>query len=121
MTFSCRFRFGSSYERTTIVPRVRARRRERDRAGLAARTVGFAGLRAAAQALPSPLVPTFAASLAALAVSTLPRMWGWIWVIVLYVLGIGFFRWLGGVGAAADAIASWGRATAERRRQRGQV
>jgi hypothetical protein len=43
-------------------------------------------------------------------------MWGWIWVVVVYVLGIGFFRWLGGIGAAADAIQSWGRVTAARRR-----
>jgi hypothetical protein len=43
-------------------------------------------------------------------------MWGWIWVAALYLLGIGFFRWLGGVGAAADAIQRWGRATGERRR-----
>jgi hypothetical protein len=44
-------------------------------------------------------------------------MWGWIWIVVLYVLGIGFFRWLGGIGAAADAIERWGRVTAERRRR----
>jgi hypothetical protein len=34
----------------------------------------------------------------------------------VYVLGIGFFRWLGGVAAAADAIQRWGRVTADRRR-----
>jgi hypothetical protein len=44
-------------------------------------------------------------------------MWGWVWIAVLYVLGIGFFRWLGGVGAAAEAIERWGRSTAERRRR----
>jgi hypothetical protein len=44
-------------------------------------------------------------------------MWTWIWVVVLYVLGIGFFRWLGGVGAAAEAMKLWGRAAAERRRR----
>jgi hypothetical protein len=43
-------------------------------------------------------------------------MWGWIWIAVMYVLGIGFFRWLGGIGAASDAIQRWGRVTAERRR-----
>jgi hypothetical protein len=44
-------------------------------------------------------------------------MWSWIWIAALYVLGIGCFRWLGGVGAAADAISRWGRSTAERRRR----
>jgi hypothetical protein len=43
-------------------------------------------------------------------------MWSWIWIAGLYVLGIGFFRWLGGIGAAAEAIQSWGRVTASRRR-----
>jgi hypothetical protein len=49
--------------------------------------------------------------------STLTAMLGWVWIVVLYVLGMGFFRWLGGIGAAADAISTWGRATAERRRR----
>jgi hypothetical protein len=44
-------------------------------------------------------------------------MWGWLLTGFLYVLGIGFFRWLGGIGAAADALERWGRATAERRRR----
>jgi hypothetical protein len=44
-------------------------------------------------------------------------MWGWIWVVVLYVLGMSFYQWLGGLGAAADAIQRWGHATAERRRR----
>jgi hypothetical protein len=44
------------------------------------------------------------------------RMWGWIWVVALYVFGIGFFHWLGGVGAASDAIQRWGQVTAEKRR-----
>jgi hypothetical protein len=44
-------------------------------------------------------------------------VWSWIVTGVLYVLGIGFFRWLGGIGAAADAFERWGRATAERRRR----
>jgi len=43
-------------------------------------------------------------------------MWGWIWIAVLYVLGMSFFWWLGGLGAAADAIQRWGHATADRRR-----
>jgi hypothetical protein len=44
-------------------------------------------------------------------------MWEWLLIIVLYVLGMGAFRWLGGVGAASDAIQHWGHATAERRRR----
>jgi hypothetical protein len=44
-------------------------------------------------------------------------MWDWLLIIVLYVLGMGAFRWLGGVGAAADAIQRWGHTTAERRRR----
>lgn len=43
-------------------------------------------------------------------------MWNWIEIAALYLLGIGFFAWLGGISAAADAISRWGRATAERRR-----
>jgi hypothetical protein len=37
--------------------------------------------------------------------------------IVLYVLGIGLFRWLGGVQAAGAAIERWGHTAAERRRR----
>jgi hypothetical protein len=44
-------------------------------------------------------------------------MWGWIWIVVLYLFSIGLFRWLGGIGAAADAIQRWGRASGERRRR----
>jgi hypothetical protein len=33
----------------------------------------------------------------------------WIVVALLYVAGIGFFHWLGGIGAAADALRKWGR------------
>jgi len=33
----------------------------------------------------------------------------WIIVGVLYALGAGFFRLLGGLGAAGDAIQRWGR------------
>jgi hypothetical protein len=43
-------------------------------------------------------------------------MCGWIATVALYILGIGLFQWLGGVGAAADAVKLWGRAAAERRR-----
>jgi len=41
----------------------------------------------------------------------------WMVILLLYVLSIGLLRWLGGVAAASDAIASWGRATAEKRRR----
>jgi hypothetical protein len=44
-------------------------------------------------------------------------MWGWIWIAALYVLGMGFFHWLGGIGAASEALQRWGHAAAERRRQ----
>jgi hypothetical protein len=40
----------------------------------------------------------------------------WIVIVALYLVGIGFFRLLGGVGSAADAFRSWGRASAQRRR-----
>jgi len=43
-------------------------------------------------------------------------MWGWVGIAVLYVLGMSFFRWLGGIGAAADAFQRWGHSTAVRRR-----
>ncbi|HZT16049.1 MAG TPA: hypothetical protein VFA19_08880 [Gaiellaceae bacterium] len=45
-------------------------------------------------------------------------MWGWLWVAALYVAGMGLFRWLGGIGAAADAIRRWGHASGERHRRR---
>ena len=44
-------------------------------------------------------------------------MASWILIGLLYLVSIGLFRWLGGVAAASDAIASWGRATAEKRRR----
>jgi hypothetical protein len=36
-------------------------------------------------------------------------MWSWIVVVVLYVLGIGFFHIIGGLGAAAESLRQWGR------------
>ena len=36
-------------------------------------------------------------------------MAGWIVIGVLYVLSIGGFRWLGGIGAAGEALRQWGR------------
>ena len=43
-------------------------------------------------------------------------MLNWIWIPALYVFAFGLFAWLGGISAAGDAIARWGRETAERRR-----
>ncbi len=43
-------------------------------------------------------------------------MLSWIWIPALYVLSFGLLAWLGGISAAGDAIARWGRETAERRR-----
>ena len=43
-------------------------------------------------------------------------MLSWIWIPVLYVLAFSLFGWLGGIPAAGDAIARWGRGTADRRR-----
>jgi len=39
----------------------------------------------------------------------------WIAIALLYLLGMGLFRWLGGIAAAGDALSQWGRSTAERR------
>jgi hypothetical protein len=36
----------------------------------------------------------------------------WIVIGVLYVLSIGGFRWLGGIGAAGEALRQWGRSRA---------
>ena len=47
----------------------------------------------------------------------IPLVWNWIVIGILYLFGIGFFRWLGGIGAAADAIKSWGRVYSDRRRR----
>jgi Sec-independent protein translocase protein TatA len=38
-------------------------------------------------------------------------MWSWIVIGVLYVLVIGGYRLLGGIGAAGDAVREWGRAS----------
>jgi hypothetical protein len=40
----------------------------------------------------------------------------WIGIVLLYVLGMGLFGWLGGISSAGEAFSRWGRATAERRR-----
>jgi Sec-independent protein translocase protein TatA len=43
--------------------------------------------------------------------STISHMWSWIVIGVCYVLVIGGFRILGGIGAAGDALRDWGRAS----------
>ena len=35
-------------------------------------------------------------------------MWDWAIIVVLYLFAAGFFRLLGGVGSAGDALAGWG-------------
>ncbi|HVS86340.1 MAG TPA: hypothetical protein VHD91_11980 [Gaiellaceae bacterium] len=44
-------------------------------------------------------------------------MWSWLSIGALYLLGVGLFRWLGGLGAAADAIQRWGHVSGTRRRR----
>ena len=44
-------------------------------------------------------------------------MVGWIVIAVAYAVGVGFLHWLGGIASAGDAIAEWGRTTAEKRRR----
>jgi hypothetical protein len=39
----------------------------------------------------------------------------WIITGALYVLGMGLFAILGGIGAAGDALRNWGRISASRR------
>ena len=48
-------------------------------------------------------------------------MAGWILTVLAYVFAICFFRILGGVGAASDAIQEWGRTTARRRRRAASI
>jgi hypothetical protein len=45
----------------------------------------------------------------------------WILIAVLYVAGIGFFRFIGGLDSAADGLKKWGGAYAERQRQRDKL
>jgi hypothetical protein len=45
-------------------------------------------------------------------------VWDWILIGVLYVLGMGFFHWLGGLASAAEAITDWSRRTSPKRRQK---
>jgi hypothetical protein len=45
-------------------------------------------------------------------------MWGWIAVVALYAVGMGFFHVLGGLRAAGEALERWGHATAIERLRR---
>jgi hypothetical protein len=45
----------------------------------------------------------------------------WIVIVALYLAGIGFFRLLGGVAAAGEAMRRWGEAAAMRRRSGSSV
>ena len=45
-------------------------------------------------------------------------MWNLILVIGCYVFAIGFFRFLGGVNGAGEAMRRWGARESERRRDR---
>jgi hypothetical protein len=38
-------------------------------------------------------------------------MWEWIIIVVCYLIGAGFFRLLGGLGSASEALQGWGRHT----------
>lgn len=44
-------------------------------------------------------------------------MWNWILIATLYLLGIGAFRLLGGLGAAGEAFRRWGASVTPRERQ----
>jgi hypothetical protein len=41
-------------------------------------------------------------------------MWTWLLIVGGYAFSLFFFHILGGIGAASDAIQSWGRSSAER-------
>ena len=41
----------------------------------------------------------------------------WIVIIALYLAGMGFFRLLGGVGAAGEALRRWGESASAARRR----
>jgi hypothetical protein len=45
-------------------------------------------------------------------------VWSWIVIVVLYLLGIGFFSLIGGLGGAADALQDWGSRSASARARR---
>jgi hypothetical protein len=45
-------------------------------------------------------------------------MWTWILIVGGYAFSMFFFHILGGIGAASDAIQSWGRSSAQRALER---
>ena len=45
----------------------------------------------------------------------------WDWIVVLYLIAVGFFSLLGGVASAADALEGWGRRSASTRSDRSPV
>jgi hypothetical protein len=44
-------------------------------------------------------------------------MWNWILIVTLYLLGMGVFRLLGGLGAAGEAFRRWGASASRREPQ----
>jgi len=44
-------------------------------------------------------------------------MWSWIAIMLLYALGMGMLRLLGGVGAAGEAFRLWGESASLRERR----
>jgi hypothetical protein len=42
----------------------------------------------------------------------------WIFIAILYVFAIFFFRFIGGVGAAEDGLRRWGASYGERQRHK---
>ena len=46
-------------------------------------------------------------------------MWSWIVIIAGYAFSIFFFRLVGGINSAAEAIQSWGRISSVRRLRKG--
>ena len=48
-------------------------------------------------------------------------MLDWIFIAVLYVAGIAFFRLIGGLDSAAEGLKKWGGAYAERQRKRNKL
>ena len=49
-------------------------------------------------------------------VLSLIPMFEWIVIVALYLAGMGFFRLLGGVASAGEAMRRWGEAAARNRR-----
>jgi hypothetical protein len=46
-------------------------------------------------------------------------MWTWVIIVVGYAFSLFFFRLVGGINSAADAIQNWGRSSSVRRLRRG--